>query len=114
MDLLLIYGIPTFTITTIVITLITGMLVWCFARPGMHIGASGVMMGYWTYLLANAIITKSSMSWLLGGLCLYYLGGLGMNLLPDEPGTSWESHVFGALAGVAAVFLIPLVIVLMN
>jgi membrane associated rhomboid family serine protease len=111
-DLLLIYGIPTFVITTMIITLITGILVWCFARPGMHTGASGIMMGYWKYLLANEIITKYSMSWLLGALCLYYLGGLGLNLLPDEPGTSWESHVFGAFAGVVAVFLTPLVIVL--
>ena len=111
-DLLLIYGMPTFVITTAVIIIITGVLVWCFARPGVHIGASGVMMGYWTYLLANAIITQSSMSWLLGALCVYYLGGLGLNLLPSEPGTSWEAHVFGALAGIAAVFITPLIIVL--
>lgn len=106
-DLMLIAGIPTFVTATIIIILITGALVWLLGRPALHIGASGVMLGYWSYLLVNAIVSGSNMAWLLGLLCFYYLGGLGLSLIPNEPGTSWEAHIFGAFAGVAAVYLTP-------
>lgn len=110
-DLLLIYGVHYFVIVTLCIMIITGGMVWLLGRRALHIGASGVMMGFWTFLLFNAIITGSSMSWLLGMLCIYYLGGLGLNLLPQDAGTSWEAHVFGAIAGAVTVFLVPLFLI---
>ena len=32
----------------------SGLLVWLFARPGMHLGASGWVFGLWGLLLARA------------------------------------------------------------
>lgn len=100
-DLLLINGLSFFIRITLLIMVIGGLLVWLFGRKALHIGASGVIMGYWTYLLVTAIYSHSIISWILGALCLYYLGGMVTNLLP-RGGTSWESHVFGAIAGVVA------------
>ena len=106
-DLMLIYGIPVFILTSVIIIIVCGIAVWCFARPGIHIGASGLMMGYWTFLLLNAYFQHSAMAIILAVLCLYYLAGLGLSLIPSDDGTSWEAHLFGAFGGVLTVFTLP-------
>ena len=47
-------GFHTFLIVTSIIVLLSGMAVWCFGRKAIHIGASGLVMGYWGFLLINA------------------------------------------------------------
>ena len=37
----------------------SGLLVWLFARPGMHLGASGWLFGLWGLLLAQAWFQRS-------------------------------------------------------
>jgi membrane associated rhomboid family serine protease len=103
-DFLLINGVSTFITITLIIMIISGLLVWLLGRRAFHIGASGVMMGYWTFLLINAFATHSPTSWILGALCLYYLGGMFVNLFPRDPGTSFEAHIFGAIAGAIAAY----------
>lgn len=106
-DLMLINGMHVFIVSTIIIILVCDSLVWLFARRGLHIGASGLIMGYWMFLLVNAYYQHSVMSVILAVLCLYYLAGLGLSLIPGDAGTSWEAHVFGALGGGLAVIALP-------
>lgn len=103
--LLLSHGLATFLWVSALVWGLGGAFVWLFAREAIHIGASGVIMGYWGFLLVNAFAHFSLMSLLLAALCLYYFGGLYLSLFPGEKSASWESHVFGFLAGVLAVWL---------
>lgn len=105
-DLLLIYGLPIFMHVLIIVTLLSGALTWIFGRKLIHIGASGVIMGLWSFLLVNAYLQGSMMAWLIAGFCLYYLAGLALNLLPTDAKTSFEGHIFGSIAGILAVFMI--------
>lgn len=109
-DLMLIYGVPVFLLASIIIMIVGGLGVWLFARRGIHIGASGLMLGYWMFLLVNAYFERSVMAVVLAALCLYYLAALGLSLLPGEKATSWEAHVFGAVGGVVAVYAIPYIL----
>jgi membrane associated rhomboid family serine protease len=93
-------GLPAFISVTIVITLLSGAAVWCFGRKAIHVGASGLLMGYWGYLILNAFAHPSVVTVLLIVVCLFYFGGFLASLFPEE-GTSWEGHVFGLLAGLA-------------
>lgn len=93
-------GLPAFISITLVITLLSGIAVWCFGRRAMHVGASGLLMGYWGYLILNAFSHPSVITVLLIIVCLFYFGGFLASLFPEE-GTSWESHAFGLLAGLA-------------
>lgn len=103
---LLYYGMDHFILTTIFITVVSGGAVWLLARPGIHIGASSVIMGYFATLLVYAYQHPGMITILIALLTLYYLSGLFFNLLPGGKGVSWEGHVFGFIAGVlAAVFL---------
>lgn len=83
---------------TLIITFLTGLAVWLVGRKALHIGASGLIMGYWGFLLLNAVINPSVLTVFLIIICLYYFGGFISSLLPEE-GNSWESHIFGFLAG---------------
>lgn len=98
MNLVLLTGLPNFIIVTLLITIISGLCVWLLGRKSLHVGASGLIMGYWGYLLVNAILFPSIITVLLVIFCFYYFAGLFASLMP-KAGTSWESHIFGFLSG---------------
>ncbi|MEX6501204.1 rhomboid family intramembrane serine protease [Pseudomonas zhanjiangensis] len=77
----------------------SGLLVWLFARPGMHLGASGWLFGLWGLLLGRAWFERSLSSLLVAMLVLLAYGGWWWGLLPRQ-GISFEYHLAGALCGV--------------
>jgi membrane associated rhomboid family serine protease len=71
----------------------------------VHIGASGLVFGYITYLVSRGVFARR-LSYLVGGvLVLMLYGGVLWGLLPS-PGVSWPAHLFGALGGVLAAGLL--------
>lgn len=100
-------GMSTFLCLTTGIVLISGAALWLFGRRGLHVGASCVLMGYFSSLLMDAIQSPGMVTILIAILVLYYLGGLFFNLLPGGKGVSWEGHVFGFASGIIAVKLCP-------
>jgi len=107
LSFVLLYGLPTFLSVTLTIMVVGGLGTWLFGRKALHIGASGVIMGYWSYLLLNAYQQPSIVSIALGVVCVYYFGSLILNLLPLEARSSFEAHIFGFLGGIAAYFTTP-------
>lgn len=99
-------GMTHFLQVTACIMLLSGLFTWIFGRRARHIGASGVLMGYWSYLLAAAFLQKSLLTIFLALVSLYYFGGMFMMLVPGERGVSWEGHVGGFLAGIATLFIV--------
>lgn len=98
--MVIVHGKTIFTISSISIILISGTITWCIGRQAIHIGASGLIMGYWGYLIVLAyyqpdILTIISV--IIGG---YHFGSSFMEgLLPTSSTTSWEGHVSGLIAG---------------
>ncbi|NWF50009.1 MAG: rhomboid family intramembrane serine protease [Ignavibacteriaceae bacterium] len=82
------------------IYLITGTLVWIFARQVFHIGASGVIYGFVAYIFFSGLIRRDSKSIALSLLVVFLYGGLIWGILPGNRGISWESHLFGSVAGI--------------
>jgi len=81
------------------IYLITGIWVWVAARPSYHIGASGVIYGLAFFLFFSGIFRKDPRSLALSLLVSFLYGSMVWGVLPIKEGMSWESHLFGALAG---------------
>lgn len=98
-------GLNLFYEVTILIIIISGILTWLFGRKAIHIGSSSLIMGYWGYLLVHAYEQPTLLAILLGGACFYYFAEMAVNLLPSEPGVSWEGHCFGLIAGILANFI---------
>ena len=94
------YGKIYYFVATLDITLLCGIAVWLFGRRAMHIGASGLVMGYWGLLLTNAYHHPTANTLILAIVTLYYFSGLMLNLFPSEIKVSWEAHIFGCLAGI--------------
>lgn len=107
LSLMLLYGTHLFIVVTLIIVLLGGALVWVFGRPAIHVGASGLVMGYWVFLLVSAYQTGTLFSIIVAALCLLYLSTLWLNLFPVDKKSSWEAHFFGGVAGAVAIFLLP-------
>jgi len=86
-----------------VIYILTGFLVWLFARGGTsHIGASGVVYGLVAFLFWNGVFRRNLQAVLIS-LCIMFLySGMFYGVLPNQPGVSWESHLLGAFTGILA------------
>ncbi len=91
--------------TTIGVTLLSGLLVWIFARAAYHVGASGLVFGYFGAILARAVIERSMTAIAIAILTLMTYGGLIWGILPLRSYASFESHLFGLIAGLAVVGL---------
>jgi membrane associated rhomboid family serine protease len=89
----------------IFIYLITGLLVWIFARQVYHIGASGIVYGMVSFLFFSGIFRKDNTSIALALIITFLYGGIVWGILPGMKGISWESHLLGAITGLIAAFL---------
>jgi len=103
---ILVNGLHYFLMATLLITMISGVLIWLFAKPGLHVGASGVVTGYWGLLVADIYQNGSATAILLGVVSLYYFAGIFLGIFPSKRGVSWEGHLFGLLAGIATAFIL--------
>jgi membrane associated rhomboid family serine protease len=83
----------------------TGILVWIFAREVYHIGASGIIYGFVSFVFFSGIFRKDNRSIALALVVIFLYGGLIWGVLPVEKGVSWESHLSGAVVGVIAAFI---------
>ena len=99
-------GVPRWWSVTAAVALIGGALTWLFARPALHIGASGIVFGYMGYLLAAASGSRKLRSIAIAlGVGLGCGGALLFGRIP-RPGVSWEGPLFGLVAGGATAAVI--------
>ena len=99
-------SLERFLWVTVITMAVCGIGTWLTGPPNtVHIGASGVVFGYLTYLLSRGLFARH-LGYLLGGVLVFFLyGGELWGLLPS-PGVSWQGHLFGALGGILAAWLL--------
>ncbi|GAA1742200.1 rhomboid family intramembrane serine protease [Microbacterium paludicola] len=92
---------------TAVIWLGGGAAVWLTGGPGtVHLGASGLIFGWLTYVILRGLFNRRIGQILIGVVVAALYGALLWGVLPGQVGVSWQSHLFGAIAGaLAAVWL---------
>lgn len=83
----------------------SGILVWFLGREVYHIGASGIIYGFVSFLFFSGIFRKDNRSIALALVVIFLYGGLIWGVLPVEKGVSWESHLFGAIVGLISAFI---------
>lgn len=104
-NFLLINGTEYFIKVTIFITILSGFLIWCFGKNGLHVGASALITGYWGLLVVNIVQLGTTTAVILGIISAYYFAGIFFGIFPSKKGVSWEGHLFGLLSGVLVAFL---------
>ncbi len=100
-------GRSNFLLVTLFIILVGGAGVWVGGRAALHIGASGLVFGYFGYLVARGWYERSILS-IAVALAVIAVFGWGMlsGILPTAGVlVSWEGHLCGLIAGVLAAWL---------
>jgi len=105
-NLILLHGEAHFFLVSLIIVIVSGIGVWVFGQSAIHIGASGLIMGYFGYLLAEAYYGLTATTVILAIIALYYFGGLIFALIPGgRREISFSGHFFGCLSGILAAYL---------
>lgn len=83
------------------IIILGGALLWFFGRGhAIHIGASGLVFGLATFLIASGILEKRPIPLIISILVgLFYGSSILAGILPLQKGVSWDGHLSGAIAG---------------
>ncbi|WP_416305437.1 rhomboid family intramembrane serine protease [Neptunicella sp. SCSIO 80796] len=101
--LMLQYGTKRFALVSLWIIVASGLLVWLFGRTAYHVGASGLIYGYFGFLILAGFMAKKLKLILISLLVGFVYGGLVYGVLPsDRFFVSWEYHLFGFITGLIA------------
>ena len=93
----------TFVTVTLNVILLGGLGVWLIGgRNEIHIGASGLVFGYFGFLIMRGYFERSLSSLLIAALVIVFYGSLIWGVFPIQRGVSWEGHLMGFLAGTLA------------
>ncbi|MBW4540745.1 MAG: rhomboid family intramembrane serine protease [Myxacorys chilensis ATA2-1-KO14] len=95
-------SVKEFFAVSAIVLLASGIGVWLFGSPGIHIGASGVIFGYFGFLLSRAYFERSALSIALSLTVGLFYGSLIWGVLPNQMHISWEGHLFGFIGGILA------------
>ncbi len=89
--------------------LCSGLGTWLIgASNSTHIGASGVIFGYFGFLLLRGYFERSFVAIVFSVLVTFLYGGIILGTLPffNAPNVSWEGHLFGFIGGAVAAWLL--------
>ncbi len=100
-------GLARVALVTLVVAVVSGLGVWLIAPSNeVHLGASGVVFGYASYLVTRGVLSRRLVEIAVGVVVVAVWGiGLLQGLLPQER-ISWQAHLFGAIGGVVAAFML--------
>lgn len=94
-------GTRRFIYVSMMSLLVGGLGVWVTGQVGSnHVGASGLIFGYFGFLLTYGWYTGRFMPLIVSLVIGFLFGGLIWGVLPGQPGISWQGHLFGFLGGV--------------
>jgi membrane associated rhomboid family serine protease len=95
-------GVAKFFGVTALVILTSGLGAWLFESPGsVGAGASGVVFGYFGYIMVRGFFDRHAIDMLLGAvmaLCFAYQ----FTVLLPQNGIGWQAHIGGLVGGIAA------------
>jgi membrane associated rhomboid family serine protease len=98
-------GVRKFLGVTLFVAITSGLAAWTFEPANsLGAGASGVVFGYFGYIIVKGIFDRHLIDLMLGlmmALCFAYQFSV---LVPQE-GIGWQAHIGGVVGGIAAGWL---------
>lgn len=108
-------GLSRFLWATAIVWIVGGFGTWLIGNVGSscgetdHIGASGLIFGWLTFLLVFGFFIRSAWQIVIGVVVLFGYGGVLWSVVPVLNmcgGVSWQGHLCGAIAGVFAAYVL--------
>ncbi|MEV0294611.1 rhomboid family intramembrane serine protease [Nocardia sp. NPDC050710] len=101
--IVLLSGIWRGLAATAIIWVVAGVGTWLSGADGtVHLGASSLVFGWLTFLISRGWFARNLGQIVLGLVVLALYGSLLWGVLPGQPGISWQGHLFGAVGGLLA------------
>lgn len=75
------------------------ILLWFGGRESWHIGASGLVYAFASFLFFSGIIRRYYKLIAISLIVVFLYGGLFWGIFPILKDVSWEGHLFGAFSG---------------
>ena len=91
----------------LILMLSTGLITWCLARSGVHIGASALVYGLTFFLMLSGFIRREKKTVIISLIVVFLYGSLVWGLYPKyaiENNISWEGHLSGFVMGIVLAF----------
>ncbi len=103
----MVQSMRNFWVVTVVTAVISGLGMWLFGSGNsVHIGASGLIFGYFGFLLLRGYFERSASAILWAVIVVMLYGGMIWGVLPGHLGVSWQAHLFGFVGGGVAAYLL--------
>lgn len=110
-------GMGRFLAATAIIWILGGAGTWLIGNIGAqcsylvgpctnHIGASGLIMGWLTFVIVVGFFTRTVWQIVVGIIVLISYWSVLLGVLPGQLGVSWQAHLCGAIAGVIAAYVL--------
>lgn len=106
-------GMSRFIYATAIVWILGGLGTWLIGDVGApngvetnHIGASGVIFGWLTFLIVFGFFTRHAWQIVVGIVVFLVYGGILWGALPGTFGVSWQGHLCGGIAGVIAAYVL--------
>ncbi|WP_190196056.1 rhomboid family intramembrane serine protease [Streptomyces djakartensis] len=100
-------GLRRFLLVCALIVVVDGLGVWLVSPAHTNTaGASGLIFGLFGFLLVTGFVEHRPLGVVAGVLVAAVWGGsILAGLAPTQSGVSWQGHLLGLVAGVAAAFV---------
>ncbi|MFL6114695.1 MAG: rhomboid family intramembrane serine protease [Catenulispora sp.] len=99
-------GVRKFLMVTLVIVASSGLMVWFAQGNSNTVGASGLVYGYFSYVVVKGLFDRHLVDVLIGCVMALSYAYLLTAALPGVPHVSWLGHLGGAIGGVLAGWLL--------
>lgn len=96
------WGKATFWKSTLIIIVCSGLAVWVVGRSALHIGASGLVYGYFGFSVLAGWLAKRFIYLLVSVAIAILYGSMAWGLLPLQNQVSFEYHIMGCISGLIA------------
>jgi membrane associated rhomboid family serine protease len=92
---------------TLIVAITSGLAVWFFqSSTVLTVGASGLIFGYFGYVLVRGIFDRNLVDIIVGVLAGVMYFSILTVAIPGTPGVSWIGHAGGLAGGVLAGWLL--------
>ena len=95
-------GVRKFLLVTLMIVVFSGLAVWFFQSNSISAGASGLVYGYFGYVVVKGLFDRHLVDVLIGCVMGLSFAYMLTGAMPGMPHISWLAHAGGLVGGVVA------------
>jgi len=83
----------------VILSLFAGLGTWLFGSNAYHIGASGVILGLWAFIITDAYFRRSTRAIVIALAALILYPSFLFTVFDFRPHISWAGHMSGLVSG---------------